>query len=294
MSGTPTPKYGLPTQVGTDLVSGGDNALSALALALDALLAPDDQGLLASRPVSTPGTPGKAGRRYFATDDTTGGPEGTTYRDTGTSWVQERGYVPDASLTMAKFSALVQGAMFAPGDVKATLAAVVVGAEPLGWLLANGRSVLRSDWPVLFAALGGVASPYGLPDGTHFNLPDYCGAVLVGAGAGTHGLTTRALGASGGDETYKLTARESGVNPTGMTGDDAPDHYHGPAAHNGFILWQAGDAFGAGAGATPLGQYSGNTGGASTRHQHQLVGKIADDAHPNMQPWRAANVLIKT
>jgi hypothetical protein len=38
-------------------------------------------GVLSARPVSTPGSPGIAGRRYYATDT------GVEYRDTGTSWI---------------------------------------------------------------------------------------------------------------------------------------------------------------------------------------------------------------
>lgn len=46
-----------------------------------------DQGPLSNRPPSTPGSPGIAGRLYRATDDLSGGAQGTLYRDTGTGWV---------------------------------------------------------------------------------------------------------------------------------------------------------------------------------------------------------------
>lgn len=58
--------------------------LSALALRLDTIIAIDDQGALASRPVSTAGSPGIRGRYYLATDQT----PHVLYRDYGTGWDQ--------------------------------------------------------------------------------------------------------------------------------------------------------------------------------------------------------------
>ena len=55
-------------------------AMKALAEPLDQV-AMDDQGTLASRPVSTAVNPGKKGRYYYATDT------GVIYRDTATEWV---------------------------------------------------------------------------------------------------------------------------------------------------------------------------------------------------------------
>jgi len=40
---------------------------------------------------------------------------------------------------------------------------------PTGWLLCNGQSLLRDDYPALFAVIG---TTFGEPDGTHFALPD--------------------------------------------------------------------------------------------------------------------------
>jgi hypothetical protein len=54
--------------------------IEALALALDGSV-PYGQGLFADRPVSTSGSPGIAGRLYFATD------RSLVYYDTGTSWI---------------------------------------------------------------------------------------------------------------------------------------------------------------------------------------------------------------
>lgn len=66
------------------------------------------------------------------------------------------------------------------------------GAAPPSaeWLFPQGQSVLRADYPVLFANIGTF---YGSVDGTHFTLPDYRGRTPVGVG--TEG-SVNALGAS--------------------------------------------------------------------------------------------------
>lgn len=47
---------------------------------------------------------------------------------------------------------------------------------PAGWLLRDGSSLLRTDFPVLFAAIG---TTYGAADGLHFSLPDERGRTSV-------------------------------------------------------------------------------------------------------------------
>ena len=51
-----------------------------------------------------------------------------------------------------------------PGTVFITAGA----GTPAGYLECNGASVLRADYPALFAAIG---TTYGSVDGTHFTLP---------------------------------------------------------------------------------------------------------------------------
>lgn len=80
-------------------------------------------------------------------------------------------------------------------------------ADPPGgiWMLCDGRAISRVTYAGLFAVL---STEYGAGDGsTTFNLPDFRGRVAVGAGAGG-GLTARALGAEGGEETHVLSTGE--------------------------------------------------------------------------------------
>lgn len=48
-----------------------------------------------------------------------------------------------------------------------------------GWLECNGQSLLRADYPDLFASLG---TQWGAADGTHFNIPDYRSRSPMGQG----------------------------------------------------------------------------------------------------------------
>jgi len=66
------------------------------------------------------------------------------------------------------------------------------------FLLCDGTSLLRDDYPDLFAVIG---TTYGAPDGTHFRVPDMRQRVPIGAGgafdvADTGGETTHTLDTS--------------------------------------------------------------------------------------------------
>lgn len=80
-----------------------------------------------------------------------------------------------------------------PGEVK--MMAVVTGpSAPAGWLLCQGQSLLRTDYPRLFAVIG---TTYGTADSTHFTLPNFQGRVPVGRDSGqTEFATTGQVGGS--------------------------------------------------------------------------------------------------
>lgn len=72
------------------------------------------------------------------------------------------------------------------------------------WLSCDGASLLRADYPDLFAVIG---TTFGAIDGTHFSLPDLQGRAPIGDGTGS-GLTPHALGDSFGEEDHVLTVGE--------------------------------------------------------------------------------------
>lgn len=103
---------------------------------------------------------------------------------------------------------LLAGERAMPGEVRDWSGASTT--VPNGWLPCDGSSQLRSAYPALFATIG---TTYGAADGTHFNLPDYRGRVLVGLdnmGGSDAGRLSVAntLGGSGGAETHTLTSGE--------------------------------------------------------------------------------------
>ena len=124
-----------------------------------------------------------------------------------------------------------------------------------GWLFADGTSYLRSTYPSLFKALGGAGSPWGLADGTHFNVPDLRGRVPVGLDnqGGTDAgrlAAANTLGGSGGEEKHVLTLAEM------------------PSVGTGFIVGGTGTAQSIATTGSGYGQVNGS-----------------DTPHNNMQPY---------
>lgn len=125
------------------------------------------QGSLAGRPVSSVGSPGVPGRKFYATD------VGLTFNDFGSGWAVE-GLPIGAGMDW-----------YGAGD-------------PCPELMINdGRQVARSTYANLFSKLG---TTFGAGNGTTtFNLPNVADAVLVGVSG------TIARGATGGAKAVTLT-----------------------------------------------------------------------------------------
>jgi microcystin-dependent protein len=79
---------------------------------------------------------------------------------------------------------------------------------PAGWLLADGSSVLRSQYPQLFAVIG---TSYGAADGTHFTLPDLKGRNILMASS------SPAVGQTGGERNHTLIVSELAAHTHGIT-----------------------------------------------------------------------------
>lgn len=86
------------------------------------------------------------------------------------------------------------------GDIKYSIR----NNDHSGWIICDGRSLSRADYPELFALIG---TKYGSVNSDTFNLPDCRGRVLGAIGSGT-GLTSRSAGTLIGTETHTLTTNE--------------------------------------------------------------------------------------
>ena len=116
-----------------------------------------------------------------------------------------------------------------------------------GWKICDGSELERSEFPLLWSALGGAASPYGAT-ATSFNLPDFRNRTLMGAStsaspgggvsstgkpAGGVNLTARPAGTYGGDERMHHHSHGGATHAggdhyhTGATGGVTSNHYHG-------------------------------------------------------------------
>lgn len=180
-----------------------------------------------------------------------------------------------------------------PSRVRAGSATVPTGAiqmfagsaAPSGYLICDGASVNRADYPALFTVIG---TTYGSASGTTFNLPDLRGRAPVGAGTGT-GLTTRTLGSMGGAENVTLTVAQM------------PSHNHGGSVTGGAHTHTINSKSGQGSGTNPYavgalwpsGAYTDYSTNSST-HTHTVASDGGGGSHPNMQPFLALNFIIRS
>lgn len=169
---------------------------------------------------------------------------------------------------------------------------------PAGWLLCDGAAVSRTTYSSLYAALGGISSPWGQGNGsTTFNLPDLRTRVPVGKnGSGTFST----LGAVGGAETMSLQEAHLAAHTHTFSGTTSNNgsHQHAPPVavtyggnagnyRNLFTtnspLWSGGDW-----------NCAVTSGGA---HDHTYSGttssKGSGQAFGLLQPYAVVNYIIK-
>jgi microcystin-dependent protein len=100
----------------------------------------------------------------------------------------------DGGVTLAKLAAAVAERLVPAGAVSA-YAGTNTATPPAGWLFCDGRTVSRTTYAALFAAVG---TAHGSGDGTTtFNLPDYRWTFLRGYGAD---LTVLGNGTASGNQ----------------------------------------------------------------------------------------------
>lgn len=168
---------------------------------------------------------------------------------------------------MKLISALARGISMIPVG---TVMAYVGTSAPDGWLLCDGTSYLKADYPELWGVLSLSGTVYE-DDSDDFLTPDLRGRVVVGAGTGAT-LTTRAIGEDGGAEGVQLTAA------------NIPIHHEFNTA-----------GFDPGEESVEIGYMSNNEGEAPPVAPFSpFSGRLNPDAANIMQPFHVLNYIIKT
>jgi microcystin-dependent protein len=140
---------------------------------------------------------------------------------------------------------------------------------PSQWLVCDGSSVLRADYPDLFTVIG---TAYGASDVSHFNLPDLRGNVLIGQGAGY------TLANLVGEATHTLTVSET------------PSHSHTDVGHVHTEI-SAIASVGAAITGVPVPSAIPSVGVTGSGNA-SLTSTGGDGAHNNVQPSMPITYLI--
>jgi microcystin-dependent protein len=209
------------------------------------------------------------------------------------------------TITQAMLDPTVAALLPQPGDKKDVFYDVQAGVnEPAGWLLCDGRSLLRTDYPNLFNK---ISTTWGNVDGTHFNLPDTRGRSAVGKGQGP-GMTLRNVGQVFGEETHQLSSGEMPVHSHAVS-DPGHGHSVNDPGHLHAVINRALNSNGVGfaSGSFFVNQIQVNSGSSSITTTQTTNISINGNttgvsiqnagggtAHNNMQPCYVVSVLIKT
>lgn len=188
------------------------------------------------------------------------------------------------------------------GQAMAGIIQMYAGATPpTGWLVCDGASYLRSDYPTLFEALGGTSSPWGLPDSTHFNVPDLRGRAPIGTNTALNNANTsaRLIGDIGGNEDLIIPYHNHSVNSVSI--GSSGGHSHTITSHYKQQNAASGTARNTpntgGSTATNLATIASNTGTHThsvPAHNTNYAGTSGNEVGANMMPYAVVNFIICT
>lgn len=146
-------------------------------------------------------------------------------------------------------------------------------SAPNGTLPCDGSTFDRADYPQLYDALDSIF----IIDADHFKTPDLRGRAVIGAGQGD-GLSNRAVGATGGEETHVLTVGELAAH----------SHSNAPHSHSESVAAPNLTTIGVEPPQPTAVPAVGVTGAASV----VIDNTGSDEAHNNMQPFYVLNYCM--
>jgi microcystin-dependent protein len=176
-------------------------------------------------------------------------------------------------------------------------------------LPCDGRSLLRTDFPKLFTAIGVV---WGSAGGTFFNLPDFRDRALYGVGTfvtlgATDGVSAGSRGGPRHSHTFAQTSGSAGAHGHNVSGttDGGGSHTHDTNDYTGFnfnlITGTAGDMRSylepRGKGMTYSGSHGHNVGGSTDvqgSHTHAVSGATSGGFLADRPSYAGVNVYIVT
>ena len=183
----------------------------------------------------------------------------------------------------------------AVGDTKTSM----VRVDHLGWLVCDGRALLKSEYRALYAVIGDDFSP--VPSATQFNLPDAQGRVVGLIGASDVSDRVWVDGEISGDYVHTLTIEEipahnhdiSGNDPSGngVTSENG-EHTHGitdPGHQHSGVPNQSSTAINGASNLTGNGNitdvaYTGISINSAGAHRHEIASNGGSLPHNNIQP----------
>jgi microcystin-dependent protein len=176
-------------------------------------------------------------------------------------------------------------------------------------LPCDGRSLLRADFPKLFAVIGVT---WGAADGTHFNLPDFRDRALYGVGTflslgATDGVGNGSRGGPRHFHQISQTSQPNGAHGHSVDGstDYVGDHSHTTDDNQGFgftlVTGTAGDTRGyleaRGRGMSGAGGHDHGVGGETSvdgSHTHLLTGPTTGGFLQDRPSYAGVNYVITT
>lgn len=174
-----------------------------------------------------------------------------------------------------------------------TIVPTVKAAADAGYLLCDGASYAKADYPALFAALGGELSVWGGVTSTHFAVPDLRGRVPVGSnGDNQSDKAIATLGSVVGAKEHTLAVAEM---PSHNHGSSTGGHTHTGAIAGSDTGFLVANSSGGGAYTAPPGsgrlRIVGSTQSGDGTHTHTTQG--SGSAHNNVQPSVGVTYQIK-